>query len=187
MLSRYHRMTALGGNMPIATFPRTARRLTAAVIALCAAMATLVAPGTAAAVGAQALACGGRQHEYIVQPQGDLDIWVTVCVRSDGNIREAAVNDISIHTQPLPGRQLFYYFRVQVRLERYDADHKVNKCDYTAQANDPGWWGLYTCRSGTVSTSLRGGWTGDGYVEYDKVGDGHGRQVWELTGSPAIN
>src|SRR5690606_9734074 len=104
--------------------------------------------------------------------------------------RNAYITDISwkIESTIVKGTK-FLYFRFQVRLERYDADYKVKKCDFTWEANYLGWPDSDTprgCAAGRISTSLRGGWTSDGYLEFDAVGDGKGRIVWQLKGSPQI-
>lgn len=143
-----------------------------------------------AAQASAVLKCTGTQRKLIAMPVGDTEVWLQECVRSDGaGEREAATNIQTMHTTAFPGdeNKLFYYFRVEIRLEHNDGDYEVVKCNYTGQANQPGWYGPYTCKSGALDSNLRGGWTADGYVEWDVIGDGLGRQTWQLQGSPAIN
>jgi hypothetical protein len=121
---------------------------------------------------------------------GQTQVWLDVCVSSDGgNGRNAFVRNIYWVTKAT-SYNLYYYFRIQIRLERNDADYSVHKCDLTWEANylrRPDGNTPSICSAGKISTGLRGGWTGDGYLEYDIVGDGEGRKTWQFTGSPQIN
>lgn len=165
------------------------RRLVAQVLAVTAA-AMVVSTGSAEAAPVQR--CRDQETWIRNLPYAELmNVKIDMCVASDGgNQRNAFVNNIWWEVESKFTSDNFYYFRFQARLERNDADYSVKKCDLTWHANHLRWPDANTpsmCSAGKITTSLRGGWTGDGYLEYDIVGDGEGRKTWQLTGSPVIN
>ncbi|MDG4821710.1 hypothetical protein O7635_07570 [Asanoa sp. WMMD1127] len=83
---------------------------------------------------------------------------------------------------------LFYHFHINVRLERYDSDLATNTCIASDAANSGSQWGfMLSCPTTKRNTTVTGGWTADGNVSYDIVGDGKNDLTWSLTGSPMID
>jgi hypothetical protein len=121
---------------------------------------------------------------------GDMQIWLEVCVASDGGSqRNAFVKNIWWETYSPVNGYLFDAFNIWIRLERNDADYRVAKCDFSFYVNHldtPDSATPNICSAGKITTSLRGGWTGDGYLGYDKAGPPD-RQTWQFQGSPEFN
>ncbi|SDZ15132.1 hypothetical protein SAMN05444365_10640 [Micromonospora pattaloongensis] len=82
---------------------------------------------------------------------------------------------------------IFYHFIINVRLERYDSDFETASCTATYNANGSTYGYMLTCATPFLQTAATGGWTADGNVSYDIIGDGKGDLTWSLTGSPAIS
>jgi hypothetical protein len=123
------------------------------------------------------------------QGKGIMSVALDVCVASRGNERNAFVRHIWWETTRY-NNKLFKYWRIVIRLERKGVTRSSHRCDFTWHANNvvrPGNNTPSTCSAGKISTSLRGGWTGDGYLEYDRIDDGKGRRTWQFVGTPAIN
>lgn len=159
-------------------------RAVAAAVGVAVAAATLVA----APARADQLACGPTQTDLIVVPNKayDIRVWATVCVISSGTSREAAIK-IEFNVRGIPSDNPFTLFRFGSRLEHRNSTRAIKTCDYTARANDPRRHYGLICKSGRYSSSVRGNWTGDGYLEWEIIGDGKGHLFWNFPDSPAIS
>ncbi|WP_091558378.1 hypothetical protein [Micromonospora pattaloongensis] len=83
---------------------------------------------------------------------------------------------------------IVYHLVVNVRLEQNDADMAAVSCDATAWTNfDDAGGQRFTCQTQDRYSSETGGWTADGNVSYDLIGDGKNDLTWSLAGSPAIS
>lgn len=163
---------------------RKGSRFIAGAIGLTVAAATLVATPA----HADQLACGPTQSDLIVVPNKpyDIKVWATVCVISSGTSREAALK-IEFNVRGYPSDNPFTMFRFGSRLEHRNSTRAIKTCDYTAKANHPARHYGLICKSGRYSSPVRGNWTGDGYLEWEIIGDGKGHLFWHLNDSPAIS
>jgi hypothetical protein len=147
------------------------------------------APANAAAGAAAANVtnCSSWQSKRFALPRKpDHEVRMKTCVQRDGNYLRAYVKweetDVTDHSLD---QKRFDMFIIGTRLERYDADIAWKNCDIVDDMND--WfYGLGTCHTAWVHSTLDGGWTGDSTVSYDIDNDGKDGYAWGLTGSPTL-
>ena len=82
---------------------------------------------------------------------------------------------------------IFYHFIINVRLERHDTVLDSRSCTATASSNIDTYGYMLTCATAFKTTTATGGWSADGIVSYDIIGDGKGDLTWNLYGSPVIS
>ncbi|WP_121157248.1 hypothetical protein [Micromonospora pisi] len=113
-------------------------------------------------------------------------ITLRLCVHRDGDYLWATAETLS--TPKTTSADLFYHFVVNLRLERNDAD-------FASASDDQTGWGNYDGSANYLTgfdtpyyvSGATGGWTADGNVSYDIIGDGVNDLTWSLTGSPVLN
>ncbi|MEU5345244.1 MULTISPECIES: hypothetical protein [unclassified Streptomyces] len=115
----------------------------------------------------------------------DIDVDVKLCVYSEGNLHYAKAFVKWRGSAGHHGNR-FDNFRVEVRLERNNDMKTSSNSPYTTLINRT-YSNDINFNTPNYTSSLNGGWTADGLVQYDKNNDGEGGTTWSLTGSPAIN
>jgi hypothetical protein len=166
------------------------RRVSAAATVAIAGTTLAIAPATPA-LSAPAQRCRAQSTSiHNLATGGDMQVSLEVCVASDGgSARNAFVRHIWWETYSPVNGYLFDAFNIWVRLERNQTDYSTHKCVlgyYVNRLDSPDSATPSTCSAGKITTSLRGGWTGDGYLEYNRAGS-PGRQTWQFQGTPVIN
>lgn len=137
------------------------------------------------ASAAAASECTGEQHKTYDTIGADLDVYVNLCVtRTSSNDYQATVKfrwsdgggGLSTGMDKL---------KVNLRLERHDADYRTGSADYAAATNayQSGNRGFSTT---TYHSTTTGGWTADGNIEWDINNDGTDGGTTPLGGSPSI-
>ncbi|GAA2082131.1 hypothetical protein [Actinomadura alba] len=157
---------------------RSTRKIAAAVtvpLVTAAALAVTAPPASAATTK-----CSGYQYRtgpVVTQ------VAVKTCVVASGSSRYAY---ILVEWARAYGGTDWDLFKVHARLERNDGNYATKWCDFTDSMNRYQ-NGRLTCRTATVSSSVSGGWTGDGIVNFNINLDGLGTKTWELGGSPSVS
>jgi hypothetical protein len=112
-------------------------------------------------------------------------VHVKLCVERDGEALKATGQ---LSMGPKTGSaDIVYHFTLNVRLERYDDDYAVMSCSGESWVNFDDAGGVrFTCQTETRYSPVAGGWTADGNVSYDIIGDGLNNLNWSLQGSPEL-
>jgi hypothetical protein len=139
------------------------------------------------AVPAQASGnCSDNDNE-LATPGYDVDLHVKVCATEGTSRHHGAYLVVSWEDAgggATDGDRKFDGLHMHLTVERYDTAYAY---DYWSLAglvnrNESGTW---TSPILEVTSTKRGGWTGDGWVKYDTDRDGQGYlDAWELHGSP---
>lgn len=159
---------------------RTSARLAAAATALAIGGGATLAPSPALAV---TYTCTGWQNKEFATSGFNTDVSIRLCV-SAGTSSHRGYADIQWSDGG--GVKKFDNFDVNIRLERYDADHDTKSCGYESAINlyDTG---AERCYEVVSYSTASGGWSVDGSVAYDYDADGAGGMTWSLTGTPLIS
>ncbi|MDG4821711.1 hypothetical protein O7635_07575 [Asanoa sp. WMMD1127] len=163
------------------------RWLSVATLALAMVASTAVVASPAQAAGPQC-----RSNSKVFARGGSTaasrSVTVRLCIqRAEDGVTMRAWGDVSMGAKS-GSADIVYHMVVNVRMEHNDDDMSYASCDAAAWANfDDGGGHRFECRTPDRYSSVRGGWTADGNVSYDIVGDGLNDLNWSLTGSPAIS
>jgi hypothetical protein len=160
-------------------FNRSTQRITAvlAVPLVTAGALALTASPAAAAVTTK---CSAYQYQSAPVVT---NVAMKTCVAKSGNSRYAY---ISIEQASAYSGSTWDLFKVNVRLERNDGNVDTASCDYTSEMNKYKQVSFH-CATATISSSLSGGWTSDGTIDYNFNLDGLGTKNRALTGSPQMS
>ena len=158
-------------------------RRAATVVALSAAMLT----GSLAVTPAQAAGNCAESHKELPTPGYNVDLWVDLCATGSTGQRSGAymiVNWRDAGGGANDGDRKFDGLRMYLRVERYDTIYAGDSWSLAGKLNRNA-SGSWTSPIVWADSSRRGGWSGDGKVEYDIDRDGEGYQdAWQLHGSP---
>lgn len=112
-------------------------------------------------------------------------VTINLCVQRIGTSTLRAYANIAIENKT-GSPDIVYDATLNVRLESYDDVIESNACSMGYEINDESGDYYWICQTPQFSSSVVGGWSADGVVYYDIVGDGLNTQTWELHGSPTI-
>ncbi|WP_125804071.1 hypothetical protein [Actinoplanes sp. ATCC 53533] len=154
------------------------------------ATATMIVTGGVLVGAAPAYAdtsCTPKQKKSFATPGYNTDLEVQVCVANSGPHRSAhiQVGWQDGGSSSTDGDRKFDKLVLHYRLERNDRDYATGSCSIAGRVNTNR-SGAWVCGTTEVTSSLTGGWSGDGYVQYDLDRDGEGSSNWQLTGSPLV-
>ena len=151
--------------------------------------ALLAVSSLLAAAPAQASAYCTKNEKSLPTPGYNTDFDVWVCATGGSYSHHGAylvVGWTDGGDSATDGDHKFDGLVVHLRVERYDADYVKDSWSLAGlvNRNEHGTW---TSPIIEATSTLRGGWTGDGYVKYDIDRDGEGWQdAWSLKGSPMV-
>jgi hypothetical protein len=160
---------------------RAGRRAGVATAALLA-VSSLVVAGPA-----QASSTCTKNEKSLPTPGYNTDLTVWVCATDGTYLHHGAYLVVSWTDggdSATDGDRKFDGLVMHLRVERYDADYVRDSWSLAGlvNRNESGTWSSPIIEA---TSTLRGGWTGDGYVKYDIDRDGEGWQLaWSLHGSP---
>ncbi|MEV4620738.1 hypothetical protein AB0J74_18755 [Asanoa sp. NPDC049573] len=111
-------------------------------------------------------------------------VTINLCVQRIGTSGLRAYADISMENKTGTA-DIVYDATLNVRLEHNDdvIESSAESMGYEINDDYDYYW---IASTDEFSSPLTGGWSADGVVYYDIVGDGKGTQTWELHGSPTI-
>ncbi|MFI8354969.1 hypothetical protein [Streptomyces cyaneofuscatus] len=156
----------------------------AAVATILATSAVVMTPTSALA--AAATKCSAVQKKTFDTIGANLTVAIKLCVQRTSTNYYSAWSYISWNGNGDGLAVGMEKLKVNLRLERNDADYRTGSNDYTSEVNayeSKTNWGFGTT---TYYSSTSGGWTADGNVEWDINNDGKGGGTWSLGGSPSI-
>lgn len=152
------------------------------------AAAALLMLGSLFAAGpAEASGNCSDNHKELPTPGYNVDLYVKVCATGGTYLHHGAYLVVSWRDGgggATDGDRKFDGLVMHLRVERYDKDYVRDSWSLAGlvNRNESGTW---TSPIIEATSSLRGGWTGDGYVKYDIDRDGEGwLPAWSLHGSP---
>ncbi|NUT18635.1 MAG: hypothetical protein HOV77_05580 [Hamadaea sp.] len=113
-------------------------------------------------------------------------VTINLCVQRIGSSTLRAYADISMGKKS-GTPDIVYDATLNVRLEHNDdpIESTADSMGYEINDESASAWG-WIVSTDEFSSTVVGGWSADGVVYYDLVGDGLGTQAWELHGSPTI-
>jgi hypothetical protein len=163
------------------------RWLSGAALALAMVAGTVVVASPASAAGPQC-----RSNSKVFARGGSTaasrSVTVRLCIqRAEDGVTLRSYGSVSMGAKS-GSADIVYHMIINIRMEQNDADMSYQSCDAASWANfdDDGGY-RFECRTPDRFSSNRGGWTTDGNVSYDIVGDGLNDLTWSLAGSPAIS
>ncbi|MDL4773034.1 MULTISPECIES: hypothetical protein [Thermomonosporaceae] len=167
-------------------FARIARPLLATAVV--AATVTTLAPAASASTERCIYSDDSRMKKTFPTPGTDTSFAINLCVikRSDG--KHYAYADVHWNNggdSDTDDKRKFDRFNVTVRLERNDVVKTFRLCDIRHAVNTQK-SGIELCVTSVDASTANGGWTADGWAQYDLDRDGQGVKAWEWYGSPSV-
>lgn len=131
--------------------------------------------------------CTDEQDKSLPTPGYDVDLHVKVCATGGTYLHHGAYLVVSWEDGgggATDGDRKLDGLVMHLNVERYDTPYVRDSWSLAGlvNRNESGTWASPTIYA---TSTLRGGWTGDGYVKYDVDRDGEGwLPTWWLHGSP---
>ncbi|MFI0453232.1 hypothetical protein [Actinomadura sp. 6N118] len=113
---------------------------------------------------------------------------INLCVVKASNGKHWAYADVHWNDggdSDVDDRRKFDQVVFFVRLERNNVREQLQLCDARRKINTEK-SGIVFCSTEVDPSTANGGWTADGYVQYDIDRDGEGAKTWEWHGSPSL-
>ncbi|MGZ0148697.1 hypothetical protein ACXJJ3_16610 [Kribbella sp. WER1] len=160
------------------------KRLGSTALAASVAFAAVTTLGVTPA--SAATACRTNVKSVSLPGKPDVKFTVQLCVSGSGTYRHAQAKLSWTGNYGFIGGTRFNLVYLGLRLEQHDAERASTSSYYTASI-DAQYSGSVTIGATKTGSLSAGGWSADGFLQYDVTDDGRSGYTWELYGSPLIS
>ncbi|GGN95857.1 hypothetical protein GCM10010112_86570 [Actinoplanes lobatus] len=139
--------------------------------------------GVAPPARADAGTCSAPRHVAFGTPGHDTRMDVRLCLLHGTPTRGAYAHVAWARGGDDDGERGFDALTLHYHLQRHDENIALGTCDLAPRLNATA-TGAYKCEKVELRVPAAGGWSADGYLEYDLDRDGEGLKRVDLRGSP---